>query len=201
MIFGYARISTKDQSLDLQMDALEKHGVELKNIYTDVASGVREKRKGLDDLLSKLREGDKIIVWKLDRIARSVIHLAKLIEEFETIGVEFKSVQEPFLDTSSSHGRFVYTLFSAVAQLERDLIRERTRAGLDAAAKRGRKGGRRPGLSKEAKKKAIVVEKLYLENKMSINDIMEVVDIKSKPTFYSYLRHRGVKIGTYKKRK
>ena len=201
MIFGYARISTKDQSLDLQMDALEKHGVELKNIYTDVASGVREKRKGLDDLLSKLREGDKIIVWKLDRIARSVIHLAKLIEEFEAIGVEFKSVQEPFLDTSSSHGRFVYTLFSAVAQLERDLIRERTRAGLDAAAKRGRKGGRRPGLSKEAKKKAIVVEKLYLENKMSINDIMEVVDIKSKPTFYSYLRHRGVKIGTYKKRK
>ena len=201
MIFGYARISTKDQSLDLQMDALEKHGVELKNIYTDVASGVREKRKGLDDLLSKLREGDKIIVWKLDRIARSVIHLAKLIEEFETIGVEFKSVQEPFLDTSSSHGRFVYTLFSAVAQLERDLIRERTRAGLDAAAKRGRKGGRRPGLSKEAKKKAIVVEKLYLENKMSINDIMEIVDIKSKPTFYSYLRHRGVKIGTYKKRK
>ena len=201
MIFGYARISTKDQSLDLQMDALEKHGVELKNIYTDVASGVREKRKGLDDLLSKLREGDKIIVWKLDRIARSVIHLAKLIEEFEAIGVEFKSVQEPFLDTSSSHGRFVYTLFSAVAQLERDLIRERTRAGLDAAAKRGRKGGRRPGLSKEAEKKAIVVEKLYLENKMSVNDIMEVVDIKSKPTFYSYLRHRGVNIGTYKKRK
>lgn len=199
MKFGYTRISTKDQNFDLQMDALLKEGVDIKNIYKDIASGAREERKGLDTMLMKLREGDTIIVWKLDRIARSVIHLAKLMAIFEKEGIQFKSIQEPFLDTTSSHGKFVFTLFSAVAQLERDLIIDRTKAGLDAARKRGRVGGRKKGLSKEAKRKAKICKVMYNANKMSIQDICDNQGI-SKKTFYNYLRHEGVKVGSYNKK-
>ncbi|PIQ15273.1 MAG: resolvase [Flavobacteriales bacterium CG18_big_fil_WC_8_21_14_2_50_32_9] len=197
MIFGYARISTKEQNFDLQIDALLKAGVEMKNIYKDVSSGAREERVGLDTILGKLRENDVLLVWKLDRIARSVIHLAKLMENFNKERVHFKSIQEPFLDTTSSHGRFVFTLFSAVAQLERDLIIERTKAGLESARRRGRIGGRAAGLSKEAEKKAIVAEILYKENKLSISEICSSLGLGSKRTLYKYLRHRGVVIGSY----
>jgi DNA invertase Pin-like site-specific DNA recombinase len=197
MKFGYARISTKDQNFDLQLDALVKVGVEKKNIYTDVSSGAKSERKGLDSLLGKLREGDVLIVWKLERIARSVIHLAKLVQGFDDEKVDFKSIQEPFLDTASSHGKFVFTLFSAVAQLERDLIIERTKAGLESARRRGRTGGRPNGLSKEAKKKAIVAETLYKEGKLSVKDICKTINVGSKRTLYKYLRSRNVEIGAY----
>ncbi len=187
MLFGYARISTSDQNFDMQIDALLKEGVDIKNIYKDTASGVREERKELDSMISKLRSGDIVIVWKLDRIARSVIHLSKLIENFKSKGIQFKSVQEPFLDTTSSHGKFVFTLFSAVAQLERDLIIERTKAGLKAAAKRGRVGGRKKGLSEEAKKKASICKTMYKNKSMTVADICKTVGV-SKRTFYKYLR-------------
>ena len=199
MKFGYIRISTKDQNFDLQIDALLKEGVEMKNIYRDIASGAREKRTGLDEMLMKLREGDIVVIWKLDRIARSVIHLAKLMQNFEKEGVQFKSVQEPFLDTTSSHGKFVFTLFSAVAQLERDLIIDRTNAGLQAAALRGRKGGRKPGLSKEAKKKAKACKAMYNDKKLTINEICENQKI-TKKTLYKYLELEGVKVGKYRRR-
>lgn len=199
MKFGYVRISTKDQKFDLQYDALLKEGVAMKNIYKDVASGVREERKGLDRLLLKLRDGDTLVVWKLDRIARSVIHLAKLMQYFDSEGIQFKSFQEPFLDTTSSHGKFIFTLFSAVAQLERDLIIDRTKAGLEAAAKRGRKGGRRPGLTKEAKRKARMCKLMYKDHTIRVVDICETIGL-SKKTFYKYLQMEVVKIGVYKKK-
>jgi DNA invertase Pin-like site-specific DNA recombinase len=187
MIFGYARISTQDQNFDLQIDALLKQGVDIKNIFKDTASGVREERKGLDTVLSKLRKGDTLVIWKLDRIARSVIHLSKLIEQFDKEGINLKSIQEPFLDTSSSHGKFVFTIFSAVAQLERDLIIERTKAGLKAAKERGRVGGRKVGLSKEAKQKVKLCKQLYKDKDLTITEICKIAGV-SKRTFYKYLK-------------
>ncbi|TKD59039.1 recombinase family protein, partial [Flavobacterium sp. ASW18X] len=103
MKFGYARVSTKSQKHDLQVDAFLKEGIHPPNIYTDVSSGAKAERKGLDEMLKKLREGDTVVVWKLDRIARSLSHLAKLVEEFEQKGVHFKSIQESFIDTTSPH--------------------------------------------------------------------------------------------------
>jgi DNA invertase Pin-like site-specific DNA recombinase len=184
MLFGYVRVSTKSQKLDLQVDALLKEGVQTNNIYSDIASGVKSERKGLEDLLDKLREGDTIMVWKMDRIARSLSHLVKLMENFNTKGVQFKSLQESFIDTTSAHGKFVFTLFGAVAQLERDILVERTRAGLESSRRRGISMGRKPGLSEKAKQKAIVAEKYYRENKLKITEIMKLVDIASKRTLY-----------------
>ena len=133
MIFAYARISTEAQNFDLQLDAFKKENIDPKNIYIDISSGAKEKRKGLDELLTRLKKGDVLLVWKIDRIARSTIHLAQLMEEFNTKGINFKSIQEPFLDTSSSQGKFIFTMFSAISQLERDIIIERTNAGLESA--------------------------------------------------------------------
>ena len=148
-------------------------------------------------MMELLREGDEVVVWRLDRIARSVSHLCKLVETWEKIGIQFKSLQEPFIDTTSAQGKFVFILFGAVAQLERDILIERTNAGLAAARKRGRTGGRKPGLSKEAEKKAIIVETLYKAGKMTIAEICLYTGIGSKSTIYSYLKHRGVTIDGY----
>ncbi len=104
-----------------------------KNIYKDISSGAKANRKSLDLLSNKLREGDTIIVWKMDRIARSVSHMLKLVDEFKSKEVAFKSIKEPFIDTASAHGKFIFTMFSAVAQLERDIIVEKTLAGLESA--------------------------------------------------------------------
>lgn len=197
MIFGYARISTKEQSFDLQLDALLKEGIEIENIYKDISSGAKAERKELDLLLSKLRKGDVVVVWRMDRVARSVIHFHKLMEMFSEKGVNFRSIQEPFIDTTTSHGKFVFTLFGAVAQLERDLIIERTNAGLESARSRGKFGGRKEGLSKEAEKKAIVAATLYNEGNLSVKEICKTINIGSKRTLYKYLRHRGVEIGAY----
>lgn len=191
MTFGYARVSTKSQKHDLQVDAFLKEGIEPKNIYADISSGAKSERKGLDELLSKLREGDTIVVWKMDRIARSLSHLVKLIEDFEKKGIHFKSIQESFIDTSSPHGRFVFNLFASIAQLERDIIIERTRAGLESSRRRGVRLGRQSGLSKKAQHKAILAEKYYRDNKLSIDEIMKLIDIGSKRTLYKYLAYQG----------
>lgn len=191
MNFGYARVSTTAQKLDLQIDALLKENVDPKNIYSDIISGVKSERKGLDEMLDKLREGDTLIVWKMDRVARSLSHLVKLMEEFKAKGIHFKSIKETFIDTTSAHGKFVFTLFGAVAQLERDMIVERTRAGLESSRRRGVRLGRKPGLSEKAKQKAIVAEKYYRDNKLSIDEIMKLIDVSSKRTLYKYLAYRG----------
>ena len=139
MIYGYARVSTNDQTTDLQRDALEKAGCD--RILTDVASGTKTRRPELNHMLDLLREGDTVVVWKLDRLGRSVRNLVDLMTTFDEKGVQFRSLTES-IDTSTPGGTLVFNIFGSLAQFERDLIRERTRAGLEAARARGRKGGR-----------------------------------------------------------
>ena len=136
---GYARVSTGDQDTALQLDALRKAGCE--RLFEDKASGVKTDRPGLAEAIRYVRDGDTLTVWKLDRLGRSMKHLIEIITELEAKGVGFRSITEN-IDTTTSGGRLVFHLFGALAQFERDLIRERTRAGLQAAEERGRRGGR-----------------------------------------------------------
>ena len=193
MYLGYARVSTKEQTLDLQTDALKRAGCE--TIFHDVASGTKTERKELDRLLGQVREGDVIVIWKLDRLGRSLRHLVEIVTRLIEKGVGLKSLHDP-IDTTTPHGRFTFNIFASLAEFERDLIKERTQAGLQAARARGRLGGRPKGLSDAAQKKAVAAEALYLKGELSVNDIACNLDI-SKATLYSYLRHRGVEIGAY----
>jgi DNA invertase Pin-like site-specific DNA recombinase len=144
MLIGYARVSKDEQNLDLQLDALTGAGVE--RMFTDKQSGAKADRKGLAEALSHLRRGDVLTVWKLDRLGRSTIQLMMLLNELYERGVDFRSLTEG-IDTTTSFGRFYFTMAAALAQLERDRLIERTRAGLVAAKARGRTGGRKPKLS------------------------------------------------------
>ena len=139
MNIGYMRVSTADQDLSLQRDALTAAGCE--KIYEDVISGAATERPGLKDALDYVREGDVLVVWKLDRLGRSLSHLVDVVGQLEARKVGFRSLTET-IDTTTAQGRLIFHLFSALGQFERDLIRERTKAGLKAAAARGRKGGR-----------------------------------------------------------
>jgi DNA invertase Pin-like site-specific DNA recombinase len=139
MLIGYARVSTQDQTLNLQKDALEKAGCQ--KIFTDIASGVKQEREGLEEALSHTREGDTLVVWRLDRLGRSITHLIQTVQGLGKRGVGFRSLTEN-IDTTTSGGKFVFHIFGALAELERDIIRERTQAGLAAARSRGRSGGR-----------------------------------------------------------
>ena len=139
MHIGYARVSTEEQRVDLQMDALKSAGCE--RIFTDTASGTRDDRPGLREALEFVRPGDTLISWRLDRLGRSVRQLVGLVAELRDRGIGFKSLQEGF-DTGSSGGKLIFHVFSAMAELERDVLRERTCAGLAAAKARGRLGGR-----------------------------------------------------------
>ncbi|NAY93384.1 recombinase family protein [Muricauda sp. JGD-17] len=193
MIFGYARVSTAEQSLDLQLNALLKEGIEQKNIYTDKVSSTKEERKSLAKLLDYVREGDTIIVWKLDRLARSLIHFTKLMTILEKKGVKFRSITESFIDTTekSSHSEFIINIFAALAQLERDIIIERTKAGLESARRRGKILGAPKGISKKNQQKAVLCEEYFKEGKLTVSEICERLDI-SRATYYKYLKHRGL---------
>jgi DNA invertase Pin-like site-specific DNA recombinase len=144
VLIGYARVSTRDQSLDLQLDALARAGCE--RVFSDEASGARPDRPGLAQALSHLRGGDTLVVWKLDRLGRTVRQLVGLVDELRARDVAFRSLTDA-IDTSTPAGRFFFHMMGALAEMERDLVRERTSAGLAAARARGRKGGRRPKLS------------------------------------------------------
>ena len=148
---GYARVSTADQDPALQHDALAAEGC--KKVFEDCASGARADRAGLQSALDYVREGDVLIVWKLDRLGRSLPHLIQTVTSLAERGVGFRSMTEA-IDTTTSGGRLVFHLFGALGQFERDLIQERTRAGLAAAASRGRKGGRKPVVSGEKLERA-----------------------------------------------
>ena len=202
MIFGYARVSTTEQNLDLQLDAFLKAGIERKNIYTDKVSSSQEERKSLSKLLDYARDGDTIVVWKLDRLARSLIHFTNFINQLNEKGIKFRSITEPFLDTTdkSSHSQFIVNLFAALAQLERDIIIERTKAGLASARARGKVFGAPKGLSKKNQQKAIICEQYFKEGKLTVSEICDRVDV-SRATYYKYLRVRGLngKLRTYKK--
>lgn len=195
MIFGYARVSTADQNLDFQRDHLRQAGCT--RIMEETASGARSDRPVLRGLIEQMREGDVLVIWKLDRLGRSLRDLVELVSTLMDKGVGLKSLHDP-IDTTSSQGRLVFNIFASLAEFERDLIIERTRAGLTAARARGRLGGRPKGLSADAEKKAIAAEALYKEGQLSVNAIAGNLGI-SKSTLYKYLRHRGVEVGSFRK--
>lgn len=149
MLIGYVRVSTSDQNLDLQRDALVKAGVCARDIYADKASGTKDVRPGLDGCLRALRDGDTLIVWKLDRLGRSLQHLVSTVQGLAARGVGFRVLagHGAEIDTTTAAGKLIFGIFAALAEFERELISERTRAGLAAAKARGRKGGRKPKLS------------------------------------------------------
>ena len=196
MKIGYARVSTQEQSLALQLDALQKAGC--RKVYEEVISGARVERPVLQDMLTHLREGDVLMIWKLDRLGRSLRHLIEVVTDLAQRGIGFKSLQES-LDTTTSSGKLVFHMFGALAEFERDLIRERTHAGLVAARARGRLGGRPRGLSTPAEATALAAETLYREGQLSVRQIAAKLNI-AKSTLYVYLRARGVPIGPYTKR-
>jgi DNA invertase Pin-like site-specific DNA recombinase len=181
MRIGYARVSTHEQNLDLQRDALKQAGCD--KIIEDTASGGKVQRSGLDRARDLLRPGDTLVVWRLDRLGRTLRHLIELITELEGQGIGFRSITEA-IDTTSPGGTLVFHLFGALAEFERNLIRERTKAGLEAARARGRKGGRRYKL--DARKRAMAVD-LYRGKRHTVVEICEMVGI-SKPTLYAYVR-------------
>lgn len=191
MKYGYARISKQDQNIDFQLDALKKAGCE--RIFVDIASGAKTDRPDLNKMLSEVRPKDVITIWKLDRLGRSLKHLVQLVDQLNQQQVGLVSLKDP-IDTTTPQGKLIFNIFASLAEFERDIIRERTKAGLDAARARGRKGGRPKGLSREAQTTAYAAETLYKEQTLSVQQICKRLSI-SKATLYSYLRHRGVPIG------
>lgn len=192
MKIGYARVSTKEQNLSLQIDALKKEGCY--KIFQERVSGSKTDRLELRNMIDQLREEDIIVIWKLDRLGRSLRDLVNLIKEIQDKGAGLKSLHDS-IDTTTAHGKLVFHIFASLAEFERDIISERTKAGLASARARGRVGGRPKGLSKEARDKAIIVETLYKQGNMSIAQICKHVNIV-KSTFYNYLKYRNVKLGS-----
>ena len=180
MLLGYARVSTDDQNLDLQRDALEAAGCE--RMFEDMASGAKADRIGLAALMTVLRAGDTVVIWRLDRLGRSLKNLIELVERLEAAKVGLRSLQEN-IDTTSSGGRLVFHLFGALAEFERNLVRERTLAGLAAARARGRMGGRPKRLDPA---KLALALRLHHEDKHTIKEICQMLGI-SKSTLYNYL--------------
>ena len=188
MLIGYARVSTQDQNLDLQEDALKKAGC--KEIYSDKVTGTAAQRPELDKAKARLREGDTFIVWRLDRLGRSLKDLIDWVAYFEAEGIAFKSLQES-IDTSTSTGKLIFHMFAALAEFERNLIRERTQSGLAAARARGRKGGRSKALSPAKRQRAV---ELYNKREVSVQEICAMFSI-SKPTLYSYVKEQNGRAG------
>lgn len=180
MLIGYARISTTDQSLDLQKDALAQAGCI--KVFEDVASGAKASREGLDQALKYLRDGDTLVVWRLDRLGRSLRHLVELVAKLHERSIGFRSLQEN-IDTSTASGKLFLHVFGALAEFERELVRERTKAGLHAAALRGRKGGR-PRLMD--KTKVQLARALHKEKAISVSEICRTLGV-SKGTLYRNL--------------
>lgn len=181
MYIGYARISTEEQKLDLQEDALRRVGC--KHIYKDIASGAKTDRKGLEDALNYARPGDTLVVWKLDRLGRSLSHLIETTRILESRGIGFRSIQES-LDTNTPGGKLIFHMFGALAEFERDLIRERTQAGLKAARARGRVGGRPKAMDE---KKIRQAKTLMADPNNSIADICQTLKVK-RSTLYKYAK-------------
>ncbi len=194
MIIGYARVSTKDQNLDLQLDALNKE--KCTRIYKEVISGAKAERPVLQEMLNQVRPGDVIVIWKLDRLGRSLKNLVDIVGQLIKQDVGLKSLHDN-IDTTTPQGRLTFNIFASLAEFERDLISERTKAGLESARARGRHGGKPKGLSQQAQATACAAETLYKEGKLSVNQISKQLGI-AKNTLYKYLRHRGVQINTYK---
>lgn len=184
MKVGYVRVSTHEQNLSLQKDALKQAGCG--KIFHDQVSGAKAERPGLQEAKAYVRKGDTLVVWRLDRLGRSLKHLIETVKTLEEQGVGFQSLQET-IDTTTSGGRLIFHIFGALAEFERNLIQERTRAGLAAARARGRKGGRPKALD-ESKRQLLY--HLYKERKHTVNEICHILDI-SRSTLYAYLQRRA----------
>lgn len=190
MKIGYARVSTKDQNLAMQRDALKAEGCE--RIFEEKISGTKFERPELQRMLEQLREGDIVIIWKLDRLGRSLPDLVRLVSEIQAKGAGLKSLNDS-IDTTTPQGKLTFHLFAALAEFEREIIVDRTKAGLSAARARGRVGGRPKGLSKKNQDKAIIAAALYSQGR-PVKEISEHLNI-SKSTLYRYLDHQGIKLG------
>jgi len=184
MLIGYARVSTIDQNLDLQLDALKNIGCE--KLFEDKVSGSKSDRPGLIKALDQLRNGDTLVVWRLDRLGRSLRHLIELINKLQEKEIMFRSIQDG-IDTSNSIGQFFFHITGAFAELERNLIRERTKAGLDAARARGRKGGRKLSLNKQ---QILMMLEIYEARSTPIIAICKQFKI-SRKTFYRYMTNQN----------
>jgi DNA invertase Pin-like site-specific DNA recombinase len=180
MLIGYARVSTHEQTLNLQRDALEKAGCS--KLFTDTASGAKAERKGLDEALGYVRKGDTLVVWRLDRLGRSLPHLISAMTDLEERRIGFKSLTEN-IDTTTSGGKLIFHIFGALAEFERNLVRERTQAGLTAARARGKRGGRPKALTA---RQLSIARDLY-EKRYPIADICRTLKI-SKATLYRSIK-------------
>src|SRR5918998_2673252 len=180
---GYARVSTDEQTLNLQLDALKAAGCE--QIFTDRVSGARAERPGLTNALGHLRDGDTLVVWRLDRLGRSLPHLIETVTALAARGVGFKSLTES-IDTTSSGGKLIFHIFGALAEFERDLIRERTRAGLKAARARGRKGGHPRVKSLADPRQLALAKQLYAAKQTPVGELARMFKV-SRATFYRYM--------------
>lgn len=181
-LIGYARVSSEGQDLSLQIDALENAGCI--RIFEDKVSGSKSARKGLDECLSSLKEGDTLVIWRLDRLGRSLQHLVSLMTELKERGIGLKSIQDGSFDTSAN-SELLYGIFASIAQFERRLISERTHAGLVSARARGRKGGRKPISADDSKVK--LARLIHADPSHSIKDICATLNI-SRDTFYRYIQ-------------
>lgn len=196
MKIGYARVSTLDQNLDLQLDELKSFGC--KKIFHEKASAKKKDRPQLTKMLDELREGDTVVVWKLDRLGRSLKDLVELISTFQEKGVDFISMKES-IDTTTPTGLLVFHIFASLAEFERAIIRDRTMAGLKAARSRGRVGGQPKGIRPHNLAKAPMIASLYQDKKTPVLDILKQFNI-SRTTLYKLLEHEGIKVGSEAKR-
>jgi DNA invertase Pin-like site-specific DNA recombinase len=183
MLIGYARVSTQDQTLDLQTDALKQAGCE--KLFTDSNSGTKSERPGLQEAMNHLRAGDTLVVWRLDRLGRTLKHLIATITDLSDKGIGFKSLQEN-MDTTTSGGKLIFHIFGALAEFEREVIKERTNAGLQAARARGKLGGR-PKLQALDPEKVALAKKLYDDGHMPVKEICETLHI-GRSTLYRYVQ-------------
>lgn len=187
MIFGYARVSTKDQSLDLQIDGLKKEGCE--EVFSEKLSGRNKNKPKLSELISKLRKGDVVMVYSLDRLGRTSKELISLLSDLKEKGIQFRSLQEGLFDTTSPMGEAIFQIIAILKAMEVRVLSERTKDGLEAARARGRKGGRPKGSYNKNKAAAAVT--LY-KRELPISEITQSLKI-SRSTLYQYLRNEGVK--------
>lgn len=192
--WGYARVSTRDQNLDMQLDILQKQGCI--NIFCEKKSGLK-KRPELERCLSTLKEGDVLVVYKLDRLARSLSEIVKICSELENRKIRIKSVKDN-IDTTDYMGKFTMHIFAALAEFERNVILERTREGREAALKRGKVFGRPKGLSPETQEKVKKTAHLYTKG-YPVKFICSQLNIHSKSTVYKYLRLENIPLKTWAK--
>ncbi len=183
-LIGYARVSTSGQELNLQLDALKQAGCKKQQIFTDQISGSKAERPGLAECLKELKKGDTLIIWRLDRLGRSLRNLIDIVERLQKRGVGFRSINDGGIDTNTASGEMIFNIFGTLAQFERRLIQERTQAGLTAARARGRKGGR-PKISQDDPK-VQMAKKMSKNMSISIGEICATLKI-SRASYYRYL--------------